>query len=447
MTFPDEAAAFIARHPDLAAVEVLFSDISGILRGKEYPASELKSIAEKGMISPVSHLMLDATGHTEHPHLGAGFEGDPDGCFQPVPGSLRIVPWRDIPTAQLLTEGMTLTGEPHFADPRALVRRALQPLTAMGLTPMVALELEFYLLDPRTTPPSPTKPSNGLPRLEGTQTMSMEVLDDYRDVIEEAKAVCAAQGIPLTSVFTEYGDGQFEANLHHVPDVLAAADDAMLLKRAMKGIARRRGQVASFMAKPIPGNSGSGLHVHLSLLDSKGRNVFGGKGGQVLLGHAIGGLKALMPQSMLLFAPNANSFRRFQIGQFVPMEPSWVENERGVALRLPVAGEADKRFEHRVAGADACPYLVVAGILAGLHHGLSNQIDPGPMSREVAPVAAEPLPNRFPLALRAFQQADILPHYLGGDFMRAYFNMKRFEEERYHGEVPDRDFAWFLRTL
>ena len=129
------------------------------------------------------------------------------------------------------------------------------------------------------------------------------------------------------------------------------------------------------------------------------------------------------------------------------MEPSWAANERGVAIRLPVAGEKDARFEHRVAGADACPYLAVAGVLTGVHHGLTHEIDPGPMSREATPVAATPLPNRWPAAIEAFAGARVLPRYLGDEFMRVYLNMKRFEEQRYHAEIPDRDRAWYLRTV
>ena len=447
MTFRDEAAAYLARHPGLQSVEVLFADVSGILRGKEYPAADLPSLAAKGMASPASHLMLDASGHTEHPYLGAGFEGDPDVRFCPVPGSLRPVPWRAQPTAQMLMAAETLEGAPHFADPRHLARRALQPLLDMGLTPVVALELELYFLDMSGELPRPIAPSGALPRLEGTQCMSMDVLDDYRDLIEEAKSVCEAQGIPVTSILTEFGDGQFEANLRHVADAIAAADDAVMMKRALKAVARRRGAVASFMAKPFAEGTGSGLHVHLSLLDREGRNIFGGRGGDVRLGHAIGGLMQLMPESMLLFAPNANSYRRLAPGQFVPMEPSWAANERGVAIRLPVAGEKDARFEHRVAGADACPYLAVAGVLTGVHHGLTHEIDPGPMSREATPVAATPLPNRWPAAIEAFAGARVLPRYLGDEFMRVYLNMKRFEEQRYHAEIPDRDRAWYLRTV
>jgi glutamine synthetase len=441
MTFPAEAEAFLARHRDLQSLEVLFSDISGILRGKEYPASELAAIARKGMMSPASHLMLDASGHTEHPRLGAGFEGDPDVPFLPVDGSLRIVPWREVPTAQLLTHSQ------HFADPRGLVQRALQPLTEMGLTPVVALELELYLFDAIARPLAAARPSNGLPRLEGTQCMSLEVLDDYRDVIADMTSVCRAQGIPVTSIFTEFGDGQFEANLHHKPDVLAACDDAMLMKRALKAVARRRGQVASFMAKPIPGNSSSGMHIHMSLLDAQGRNVFGGKEGERLLGHAIGGLKATMAEATLLFAPNANSYRRYEPGQFVPLEPTWAANERGVAIRLPPAGKKDARLEHRTAGADACPYLVAAAVLAGVHHGLENKLDPGPMSREAAPVASARLPDRWPFAIRALEESRIIPRYLGAEFIGAYLNMKRFEEQRYHAELPDRDLAWYFRTV
>ena len=447
MPFIEEARSYSAANPDLQTVEVLYTDVSGIFRGKQYPVADLPSLAAKGMFSPSSHLMLDATGHTEHVRLNPGFEGDPDVVFKPVVGTLRPVPWRQEPTAQVITEAFTLEGEPHFADVRQLLRRAMAPLTAMGLTPVVALELEFFLLDPRQSPPTPVLPADGWPRLAGTQTMSMEVLDDFLPFIADVKAACAAQGVPLTSILTEYGDSQFEANLRHVPDALAACDDAMCLKRIVKSVARRSGHAASFMAKPFAHTSGSGLHVHVSLLDKNGGNVFGGKAGAVRLGHAIGGLLQLMPESMLAFCPNANSYRRLAPGAFVPIEPTWGANERGVAVRLPVAGEKDLRFEHRVAGADACPYLATAAILAAVHHGLSNRIDPGPMTREVDSQRPAPLPNRWTAAMDAAANGKTLASYFGATFCDVYLRMKRAEEERYHAEIPNRDFDWYFRTV
>ncbi len=447
MTFSDEARAFAAAHPDLQTVEVLYSDVSGIFRGKQYPASDLPGLAAKGMISPSSHLMLDAKGHTEHWFLNPGFEGDPDVMFTPVPGSLRMVPWRAEPTAQVITEAFTLEGEPHFADVRQLLKRACQPLLDMGLIPVLALELEFYLLDARQSPPEPVKPADGRPRLTGTQTMSMEVLEDFLPFITDVKSACAVQGVPLTCILTEYGDSQFEANLRHVPSALAACDDAMCLKRIIKAVARQHGHVASFMAKPFAEGSGSGLHIHVSLLDAKGRNIFGTKGGDERLRHAVGGLLKLMPESMATFCSNANSYRRLAPNNLAPIEPTWSANERGVAVRLPVAGEKDARFEHRVAGADACPYLVTAAVLAAAHHGLAGKIDPGPMTREVDTKRPPPLPNRWLKAIDAFDRGEALRPYFGSDFKDVFVRMKRREEDRYHAEIPDRDFDWYFRTV
>jgi glutamine synthetase len=447
MSASDEAREFLAAHPGLRSIEVLFADVSGIFRGKQYPASDLPGLAAKGMISPASHLMLDAKGHCEHPKLNPGFEGDPDVVFKMVPGTLRMVPWRDESTAQVITEAFTLDGAPHFADPRQILKRALQLFTDMHLTPVIALELEFYLLDARKNPPEPVSPADGRPRLTGTQTMSMEVLEDFLPFVTEVKHACAAQGVPLTTILTEYGDSQFEANLRHVPDALAACDDAMCLKRIIKGVARRNGQQASFMAKPFGGASGSGLHVHISLLDSDGRNIFGIKGGDEKLRHAVGGQLKLMPESMAVFCPNANSFRRLAPGNFVPIEPTWSANERGVAVRIPVASEKDARFEHRVAGADACPYLVTAAILAAAHYGLTEKIDPGPMTREVDAARPEPLPNRWLPAVEALAAGETLRRYFGQTFVDVYLRMKRYEEERYHAEIPDRDLDWYFRTV
>lgn len=447
MSFTDEAKAFLAKHPGVRTLEILFPDVSGIFRGKQYPATALATLEAKGMATPASHLMLDASGHTEHPPLGPAFEGDPDCIFLPVPGTLRLVPWRNEPTAQVITAAHTLDHTPHFADPRAVLKRAAQGFADMGLTPVLALELEFFLLDPRQTPPVPVPPANGMPRLEGTQCMSMEVLDDYRDFMQEVKDVCAAQDIPLTSILTEFGDGQFEGNLQHVASAERACDDAQYLKHAVKAVARRRGQIASFMAKPFRNNSGSGLHVHLSLLDRSGKNIFSGPDGRKCLEHAIGGLIQTMPEAMAIFCPNANSFRRLQPGSFVPLEAAWTDNQRGTAIRLPLASEKDARLEHRVAGADACTYLTVAAILAGAHYGLTNRIEPGPPTKESDSARPAGLPRNWHAAIEAFAAGKVIPETLGKDFADVYLRMKRGEAGRYQAEIPDRDYAWYLRTV
>lgn len=446
--FRSEAEAFLTAHPATAHAEAIFADMNGIVRGKQIPVKALTKLGEKGVNYPLSTLVLDCQGRMVAEALTNGLDGDPDRTFYPVSGSLRPMPWAERPSAQVLMAASEPDGSALFCDPRAVLQRALEPLYAAGLTPVIALELEFFLLDPASLPPTPVGPLDGLPRMTGPQCLNAEGLADFSGFIRELEDVAKAQGIPMTSVLCEYGDGQFEANLDHVSDPVNACDDAVCLKRAVRAVARKRGLIASFMAKPLANQTGSGLHIHMSLLDRQGHNIFAGDAGRARLHHAIGGVVKAMPESIALLAPGANSFRRFQPGAFAPISPLWGVNHRAVSLRIPISGETDTRFEHRVAGADACPYLAAAVLLASAHYGLDTKCDPGPMVEEgAAAMTIKPFPNRWQAALDALEAGLILRPYLGDRFLGIFLAVKRDEEARFNAEVSDRDYAWYLRVL
>jgi glutamine synthetase len=448
LSFAEEARAFLDSHPETRTVDVLFSDINGISRGMQFPVTVLDDVGAGGINMPSTALLLDAKGAVYPARLGERFIGDPDAWFHPVPGTLAPVPWAATPTAQLLTTACENDGTPAWFDPRAVLAHAARPFAEAGLTPVVALESEFYLLEPSDAGPLPAGPSGHMPRLTGPQCLSIEALYDFEGFIREIESLAGEQSVPVTSVLAEYGDGQFEANLHHVADALAACDHMVLLKRIVKAAARKRGSVASFMAKPVTGANGSGLHVHVSLLDKAGQNVFSGEAGRTRLDHAIGGVLAALPESIALLCPNANSYRRFQPESYVPRGVSWGPNHRAVAVRVPPSDEPGRRLEHRVAGADACPYLVVAAILAGIHYGLENAVEPPPATGErEAPVEARPFPTRWPVALDALAAGQILPGALGRDFHALYLNVKRQEEARYNAVVTPFDHDWYFRIV
>ena len=263
-----------------------------------------------------------------------------------------------VPTAQVLLAMATATGEPFFADPRQVLRHAAKPLQELGLTAVAATELEFYLLEADSDRPTPK-----VGRIPGTRRAQdgpqygcMEDVEDVDAFLAELYEVCAAQNIPAGATLKEFSPGQFEVNLHHVANAELACDHAVLLKRAVKAVARRHGMAASFMAKPFAEFAGCSLHVHVSLTDDKGRNVFAGSRADQPFSdtfrHAVGGLAATMRESMAIFAPTANSYRRYRPGLFVPLAPNWGINHRGVALRVPLSGAEDTRIEHRPGGAD-----------------------------------------------------------------------------------------------
>ena len=194
----------------------------------------------------------------------------------------------------------------------------------------------------------------------------------------------AAQGIPAETVISEYAPGQYELTLNYRKDVLQAADDLVMLKRLVRAAARRHGVTACFMAKPIERYAGSGMHFHVSLIDAAGRNVFAEAGGEswsLNLLQALGGLVTTMAESMLVFAPHANSWRRFVSQSYAPIAPTWGVNNRSVALRIPAGDAKNRRIEHRPSGVDANPYLIAATVLAGIAKGLDERLDPGPETK------------------------------------------------------------------
>ncbi|MFC6673298.1 glutamine synthetase family protein [Marinobacterium aestuariivivens] len=314
---------------------------------------------------------------------------------------------------------------------------------------MVAVELEFYLIDQERDeegrPQPPVSPRSGK-RDEHTQVYSINNLDDYANLLEEIAEYTAAQDIPADTAVAENAPGQFEINLKHQDDALAACDNALLLKRVIKAVAEKHGMEASFMAKPYEEEAGNGMHIHISLLDGQGNNVFAQHAR--MLEQAVGGLLTLMPASMALFCPNVNSYRRLQPGYYVPIAPNWGYDNRTVAVRIPAGPEDATRIEHRVSGADANPYLVMSALLAGIHYGLQNECAPGAETEGNAFADEEiGLPIRMPDALEAFRANEALACYLGRDFVELYDACKSDELSRFERHVSELETQWYLSTL
>ena len=451
---PEELPGFLERHPETQWLELLQPDMLGILRGKRVVAHEFASVFARGVNYCGAAVLLDAKGQTFDQLAQGSRDGDPDVIATAVPGSLAPVPWAPVPTAQVLLTLREPAGPPHYIDPRVVLRNAMRPLSELGLTAVTATELEFYLLESPSDRPTPRlgrMPGTGQGQ-RGTQYASMQDLEDINPFLAELYAVCAAQNIPAGATLKEFAPGQLEVNLHHVANAELACDHAVLLKRAVKAVAQRHGMGATFMAKPFADTAGCSLHVHVSLLDGAGRNVFAPRDAtqpfSETLRHAIGGLAATMAEAMAIFAPTANSYRRYRPGLFVPLAPNWGINHRGVALRVPLSAPEDARVEHRPGGADGNPYLVMAAILAGIHHGISQRCDPGPMTAPGTEIEEKiALPLRWEAALDAFDAGTVLPQYLGERYHQLYGACRREECARFHAEISDRDYEWYLRAI
>lgn len=443
-----ELQRFLAMHPDIDAVQIFITDPSGVPRGKSVRTSELEAIFRDGRRVAGSILGLDITGE-DVDATGLVWEaGDADGICRPVPGTLLPSPWLTPSTGQLMLTMFDGDGQPAAGDPRHALARVVARLTARGLVPIVACELEFYLLREARgrLEPAGERREGERARIE---SYSLTRLDDLAPLFADVHAAAQAQGLPAETLMAEYAPGQFEITLHHRPDALRAVDEAILFKRLLRGVARQHGCIATFMAKPFAERAGSGLHIHVSLADREGHNVFAAEdpAGTPLLRQAIGGLAATVAESFLVFAPNANSYRRYRSLSYAPVAPTWGINNRTVSLRVPAGPPASRHVEHRIAGADANLYLAVATVLAGVEKGIDKCIDPGPPVEGNGYAIARPrvFPATWHEAIERAGASEFLHAALGADFLKVFLAVKRQECERFMAEVTPLDYAWYLR--
>jgi glutamine synthetase len=449
---PAADAAVLQQIPGCEMVDLILPDLNGLLRGKRITRDALGKIYESGVCLPMSLIATDITGNTVE-ETGLGYAiGDEDRICRPVPGTLRPVPWQKKPMGQLLLSMEDAAGGMFSVNPREVLKRVLDRYSALGLTPVVAVELEFYLLDGDLTvdgrPQTSINPATRL-RNRTTQVYYMEDLNDYQAFTDHLTDICRAQGIPADTAVAEYAPGQFEINLKHRADALQACDDAIYLKRAIKAVAGQHQMLASFMAKPFVDQAGSGTHIHVSLLDRDGRNVFAGTPetpSQLML-NAIGGLQATSRDCMLMFAPHANSYRRFVLNAFVPLNDCWGYNNRTVAMRIPHSDAANMRVEHRIAGADANPYLVTAAVLAGMLHGIETGADPGPPIVGNAYEQTEPRTLYWRDTIADFIDSEFIANTFGSQFRFIYGQQKLKEQRSFYTEVTTLEYEWYLRQV
>jgi glutamine synthetase len=440
--------AFLQQNPDLEVFEVLLPDINGQLRGKWVSRENLAKVFAGGFKLPVSTIAFDIWGRD----IGATVfeDGDADGVCVPEPATLARVPWLPRATGQVLVSMGTVHACAYAGDPRTVLANVLARYAQLGLRPVVAAELEFYLFDRERSAdgtPRHTQTASGGRALIGGQTYGLEAMQDVAELMHGVREAAAVQGLPVDTLITEAAPSQFEINLYHQDDALRACDQALLLKRAIKGVARAQGRLASFMAKPFGDLAGNGMHIHFSLLDASGRNVFDDDTdqGSEWLRHAVAGCLATMPEAMALFAPNYNSYRRFRLGSHAPHAPTWGYENRTAAVRIPGGSRAAIRLEHRVCGADANPHLAVAGILAGALMGIEQRLAaPAPVAGDAYSQHPPGLPRFWPDALRAFEKSAFVGEYLGEELRRVFLMSKWQELEEFLGHVSPMEYDAYL---
>ena len=345
----------------------------------------------------------------------------------------------------------TMQGDALFCDPRTILARVLEQFTARGLTPVVAVELEFYLLDAPSVAagvPAPPPQINVGGQIKPYQVYDMRVMDRIEPTLKLIHDYAKALNIPADASLSEIGPGQFEINLMHRDNVLQAADEAILFKRVVDRAAIATGMACTFMAKPYTEHTGNGLHVHVSLLDKAGNNIFDQNNNADNLLWAANGLLGTMKDSQALLAPHGNSYKRLQPDSYAPVQMSWGHDHRGVALRLPETQGKAARLEHRVAGADANPYLALAAILSGILYGLNKKTAPSlPALKAYDTSTAEFLHHDWLNAVTQFSESEFIKNSLGERYQTVFANVKRHEAIAINKTVNQLDWQTYLPRL
>lgn len=442
---PEEAADFVKRHPTLHWIDILMFDVNGIGRGKRIRPQELASFAGKGPMFPSTVYIMDARGSCAEETGRLWETGDPDLQFKVLAGTLKPVAVKGTTYAQAV---MVPVEDEGGLDPRRILQRQVTALNAAGHYPVTAVELEFYVSATSPCGSFVLKTPQGLmDNPDFQQLYQFEELDAAAPFIDDIYKICEAQGLPVDAVIQEAGPGQYEINLKHKKDVTEAALDALLLKRAVKAAARAHDMEATFMAKPHHDWSGSGMHVHMSLVDGTGNNLFAGDPISALFRNALGGLRETMGDFMAVWAQSANAYRRYQPKSYVPMAAHWGFNNRTVSLRVLNTSPAATRVEHRIAGADANPYLVLAAMLAGIRHGIKLKLDPGPAAEGDATAGpALELPTIWANALERFGKSPVVRDAFGPDFQDVYTKLKQSERQNFERIVTALDHQWYARV-
>ncbi len=452
-----EAEAFLARYSDIEAIDIVLVDANGIGRGKIIRRHELLPLYRNGRHLPLSILGLDVTGEDVEETGLVWSVGDADRLARPIPGTLKPMPWTSPPRGQVLLSLYELDGSPMLADPRHAMQRQIDALKARGLTPAGAFELEFFLFDSARGPDGKPQPAAAL--IDGkparfTQVYGLDKLDGMQPLFADIYAAAQAQDIPLETLISEYAPGQYELTLHYRHDLAQAADDLVMLKRLVRSVARRHQVTACFMAKPLADCAGSGMHLHVSMSDTAGANAFAESTPDTVndtLRFAIGGLLESMADSMLVFAPHANSWRRFVTRSYAPLAPTWGTNNRSVAVRVPAGLVSARRFEHRVSGVDANPYLVAATLLAGVDRGLAARTDPGrPVTGngyEAAPTSEIRMPRDWNSAIVQARESAFLRAALGETLHKSFIAVKQAESFRIASHVSELDYQLYFDTI
>ena len=442
--------SWLDEHPEIRNVRAGAADLNGQARGKRVPRRFAAKMEEDGIRFPLSVLNLDIWGEDIDDSPLVFESGDPDGVLKPTERGYVPLPWLSMPSALLPVWSFHEDGTPYAGDPRHALASVVERYKALGLTPVAATEMEFYLVDDSGKEiRQPKSPRSGK-RRAGAEILSLRALDAFDTFFNELYDACDAMDIPAEAAISEAGIGQFEVNLEHVPDALKAADDAWLFKMLVRGLARNHGMAASFMAKPYETYAGNGLHTHFSVLDAKGNNVFdnGTEEGSPMLLNAVAGCLAGCRDLSLIFAPHGNSFERLVPGSHAPTAICWAYDNRTATVRVPGGSPKARRIEHRLAGGDVNPYLFLAAVLGSALVGIEDKMQPpAPIEGNAYAQKLPQVPSSWEEAMDAFEDSPFVRRVFDEQLVKNLMHTKRQELHYFTQLSPEEQLDLYLDTV
>lgn len=432
-------------------IEALVPDMTGKARGKIIPA--YRFLKGEGVRLPEAVFLQTVTGGwpADEVYEALVHPSDRDMFLRADPDTACLVPWVDDPTAQIIHDCVDARGTLHPLAPRTVLRSVLALYEKEGWKPVVAPELEFYLVEKNTDSDYPLRPPvgrSGRPE-RARQSYSIDAVNEFDPLFEEMYDFADKMNLDLDTLIHESGAAQMEVNFEH-SDALSRADHVFLFKRLMREVAMRNDVFATFLAKPMENEPGSSMHIHQSVHEIDGeRNIFDDGGGEMnpLFRHYIGGLQKYTPAAMIFYGPYVNSYRRFVYGDSAPTNVHWGPDNRTAGLRVPVSDSRNRRIESRFAGSDVNPYLAIAASLACGYLGMKEQIEPSAPTDQNAREMARSLPISMEDALIALEQEPAFRQVMGEDLCTAYAGIKRREYETFFRVISSWEREFLLLNV
>jgi len=454
----NEPKSFLKKHPEIKSFDIIMHDCNAIGRGKIIRRNELLKLYESGRQFPLSLLGMDITGE-DVPGTGLILEqGDGDINAWPIPKSLKQIHKSKPSRGELFMIMSDIDGNKLNIDPRNVLEDKINSFKKDGIKLCGTFELEFFLVANELDQYGKLQPAKSIigkkRSYRKTDVYSVDNLHGMLPLINDIYDATNIAGIEAETIISEYAPGQYELTLKHQSDLLKAADDILRLKRIIRSQARLHGVTACFMAKPMENVSGSGMHFHVSMYDKKGTNLFAEKSKKNInpnLLYALGGLTKTMGESMLIFAPNANSWRRLVLGSYAPVTPNWGMDNRSVAFRIPSSDSKNRRIEHRVSGVDANPYLVALTVISAMRYGMKNKIKAPNQTKgnayEQKSNSKNDMPHDWSSAILAAKKSKFLKEILGLELHRAFIAIKEMEYQKVASTVSELDIDLYLNAI